>query len=322
MNEITIKPLEQISDDRLLAQQLHFRIIANGSLAASAIVDMCKDLKKMRDEKLYTQLGYATFEEYAEQAVGIKQRQAYSYILVYEKLGSTVLQSNATLGITKLELLTHIPPTERTEFMDDNNVDDLSARELKAKIAELNKAQVQISMLRDINQELKAQAENRPEADEDKYKQEIAQLKWQLEKKETQPANKMAIEKEVKKAVREAEKKKTAEIAALKKEKEESIKAEREKVLEEANERIEKIVSDKQKTDAALRDALKASKINRADPLFIEINFVFRDIQSTANNLMDLIQKYEQKNKDQAVKLKGVMVGVFAGLVKNMEGTQ
>ena len=83
------------------AYSIHQRIMANGKILQNALYEVCKDLKTMRDSKLYAELGYSSFEEYAEEACGIRQRQAYSYISAYEKLGKTYLQDNAQLGITK-----------------------------------------------------------------------------------------------------------------------------------------------------------------------------------------------------------------------------
>lgn len=87
--------------------------MANAEIAAGALLEMCQGLKQMRDTKLYLQLNMPTFDAYCEDKVGIKARQAYTYISTYEKLGSTVLQSNANLGITKLELIAQLPAPDR-----------------------------------------------------------------------------------------------------------------------------------------------------------------------------------------------------------------
>ncbi len=103
MSEILIKEYSEITGERAdEAAKLHAQIMANGQVAASALLEFCKGLKRMRDEKLYTELGFDTFEDYTEKLAGIKSRMAYHYISCYENLGTTFLQSNANLGITKL----------------------------------------------------------------------------------------------------------------------------------------------------------------------------------------------------------------------------
>ncbi len=143
MNEITT--VNQTSLEFQGAMELHTRIITSGNIAATAMVEMCKSLKQMRDRRQYIHLGYNTFEGYCEQMANIKARQAYTYISTIERLGESVLQSNAGLGITKLELLAQLPEDKRDEVADA--AAEMSTRELKEKIAELTKAQEQISML-------------------------------------------------------------------------------------------------------------------------------------------------------------------------------
>jgi len=143
MNEITT--VNQTSLEFQGAMELHTRIITSGNIAATALLDMCKSLKQMRDRRQYIHLGYNTFEGYCEQMANIKARQAYTYISTIERLGESVLQSNAGLGITKLELLAQLPEDKRDEVADA--AAEMSTRELKEKIAELTRAQEQISML-------------------------------------------------------------------------------------------------------------------------------------------------------------------------------
>lgn len=114
---------------------LHNEIIFCGSCAAENIVLMCKKLKQMRDEKLFENGGYNTFADYVEQALGIKSRQAYKYIKVFEDLPSEFLHSNAKIGISKLELLSSVPDKAQ-KIVVENNVEKISVKELKSIIAE------------------------------------------------------------------------------------------------------------------------------------------------------------------------------------------
>ena len=107
------------------------RIKSNGRAAVNAVCMIGKDLRTMKIDKLYTSLGYAEFEDYAEKEFQIKRRQAYQYISVYEKLGEEFVQSNAQLGITKLALLAAANPEDRAEIMENENVSDMTTRELE-----------------------------------------------------------------------------------------------------------------------------------------------------------------------------------------------
>ena len=144
-------------DERGQAMQLHSDIMANMRAAATAMVEFCRQLKEMRDRKLYSALGFARFEDYAEStAVGIKWRQAYNYIQVYERLSPQLLEQNAGLGVTKLLLLTQVSAPDRAEFAGENDLAGMTVEEIKALISEKNGLAQQISML----ETEKADAEN------------------------------------------------------------------------------------------------------------------------------------------------------------------
>lgn len=146
---------QEITEEYQQAVDLHHKIIADIETAAAAMIDLCQNLKNMRDGKLYAQLGYESFEDYAEKAVGIKRRQAYNYITVLEKLPGHLLESNAHLGITKLELLTQVPALEREEFVGDNDLDGISTRQMKELVEQVKQQGEQLSMLDEENRRLK-----------------------------------------------------------------------------------------------------------------------------------------------------------------------
>lgn len=127
----------------------------------TALIDMCRDLKMMKDKELFRELGFDDFEQYAEQACGIKRRQAYSYIAAYEKLGESFLKENAALGITKLELISQISSYEREEFLEETDVENVSTRELKQQVDEFKNRVEQLTLdlteKENINHELEGQ---------------------------------------------------------------------------------------------------------------------------------------------------------------------
>lgn len=115
----------------------HRRIISCGTAAGRAFIDLARELKRMRDGKLYLAAGFADFEEYVEQAVGLKQRQAYNYIKVAERFTDKYLEEHAGYGVTKLALLASISETEREGVEVSMDVEEATTRELEARIREL-----------------------------------------------------------------------------------------------------------------------------------------------------------------------------------------
>lgn len=149
------------------AYRLHAEIMANGEVAEKALISMMRDLKRMRDEKLYIELGHDTFEDYVENAVGIKKRQAYTYISTYEKIPKQLLQSTAQFGITKLELIASIPDLERENFVEQNSIGEMTTRDLKNAVEKIKVQGEQISFLQEqiklekTNEELIQELQNK-----------------------------------------------------------------------------------------------------------------------------------------------------------------
>lgn len=133
------------------AIQITERIKANGRIAVNAVCSIGKDLRTMKIDKLYTELGYEEFEDYAEKEFQLKRRQAYQYISVYEKLGEEFVQSNAQLGITKLALLAAANPEDRAEVMEAEDVQDMTAKELEELLAKYKEQGEQLAFLQDQN---------------------------------------------------------------------------------------------------------------------------------------------------------------------------
>ena len=143
-----------VNENRLEAERLHQNILAHAQMAAESLWQCCKVLKIMRDTKLYESLGFDKFSDYTEKALNLKERQAYYYISTYEKLGDRFLQSNAGLGITKLVELAQLPPMEREQIVENNDLAGMSVSEIKKLVSENDQKGEQISLLEDKNTEL------------------------------------------------------------------------------------------------------------------------------------------------------------------------
>ena len=75
-----------LSEQYKTAAELNQKIIIAAQMAQQNLYSMCRMLKQMRDDKLYKELGYQNFEDYCEQEVGMKRRNAYNYISIIEKV--------------------------------------------------------------------------------------------------------------------------------------------------------------------------------------------------------------------------------------------
>lgn len=233
------------------------RIKSNGRAAVNAVCMIGKDLRTMKIDKLYTSLGYAEFEDYAEKEFQIKRRQAYQYISVYEKLGEEFVQSNAQLGITKLALLAAANPEDRAEVMENEDVSDMTSKELEEALAKCKQQGEQLSMLEEENTELKNAAKGREELEKEleDYRRRCIEQQDKIDALEKEPKD---VEIQTKEVIKEVpDKKVEKELAETKK----AQKA-TEKELQEAQEAKNKA----EKELAAVKKELEAktSELQRA----------------------------------------------------------
>lgn len=307
----------EMSEAQAEAVKLHQNIMLNAELAANSMVAMCRDLKIMRDRRLYEELGCAEFSEYTENLVGIKARQAYTYISTYEKLGDTVLQSNATLGITKLSLIAQMNAEDRAEMLESGQADDMTVAELK-KLVEENKNQgEQISILNAEIEELKKKESEG--ADGSELESEIEDLKKQLDEKHAL----------VEKLENDLEKSKKAEVPDTKalEEKIESkilkkAEAEKKKAFSDGAKSAENAIEEKinalnSQIEAAQSRAQELEKqLALSDSASAEAKVYISSIQTEFNALMGVISSMPT---DQAEKFKGAVKKLCGAIVSRCD---
>jgi chromosome segregation ATPase len=224
------------------AAQTHQRIMLSARMAAESLCDMCAGLKHMRDERLYEELGYEDFDTYCAEMVGIKARQAYTYIAAYERMGAAVLQSTARLGITKLELLSRLPEAARNELIESGEADEATVKKLAELVAERDRAAETISLLEAQLAEAESERERAVnEAEEKAYADatrdaEAARVELIREKEaaEKRAAEHIGAEKEAAEAAMKlnAEMEKSKKLAAAKKAAEDALREAKEKLAE------------------------------------------------------------------------------------------
>lgn len=184
----------EVTSDVMKAREVHAEIMASKKQVAIGIYELARGLKVMKDEKLYKELGFDEFPAYCERMAKVNVSQAYKYISTYEGLGESVLQSNGSLGIEKLFLMTQLPPEERAEAIEKpETIEGMSVKELREFVAKARQMGEQLSFLEAENQKLEdrlseAEAGAKDEVDAKieelmkKHDREIAKVKAEGEK--------------------------------------------------------------------------------------------------------------------------------------------
>lgn len=119
------------------AYNLNVKIHTSMQAIQQNLYDMCSALKKMRDGKLYKELGYQNFEDYCKEEAGISRQHAYRYITILEKLPADFVTPGRQIGEHKLFLLTSLTDEQREELTQTVDLESTTVRELREQIAAL-----------------------------------------------------------------------------------------------------------------------------------------------------------------------------------------
>lgn len=335
--------IDEMLEKEKKALELDSRIKVHADLAWQNLMESAKCLKEMRDTGLYKELGYTSFESYTQDSLGIKQRQAYTYIKAYEDLGERFLQSNANLGITKLGLLSEIPATERDDFVENNNLASMSVEEVKKLVTENDAKGEQIDMLTEECENLKTAHDeadnerNELKADLEYAQNKISRLESELEEARNKPTEVAVAEPDeetlnkirdeaAKSAKAEAEKQFKADKKALK----DKLTAEKDKAVAEATEKAAKDLEN-YKTRLEQNDAEKAAMLRRAgelekqlaissSPETVMFTFYFEALQNDYKKLFESISTIRKSNPEVADKYKSALLKYYTMLEEQIRG--
>lgn len=259
------------------ALRLHYEIMAAAQAAAASLLDLARKIKLMRDTGGYKALGFDTLEAYTLTTMGMKQRQAYNYIAIAEKLPAQLIEQNAAAGVTKLALLAQLSGQEQQQITAETNLTETTVAELKVQIKELQAKNAgyaeQLSLLQNQPPVAEVQAE---EVDMDALRAEIrAEMKAEMESQRRADAkmtelNQKERDEAIKKARAELEEAKRAAAAA------EQARA---KELDQARHQAEET----------------AARLNMvADESAVRFGLLFDQLQDTAGKIFDLVDTLQQ----------------------------
>lgn len=320
--------ITEMSADTISALSTHQKIITAEQTAANAMISLCENLKLMRDKHLYEALGFETFDTYTEQACGIKRRQAYNYISTYEKLGGTVLQSNAQLGITKLQLLTEVCAVDRDDLVAENDLAGMSVKEIKELVEKSKQQGEQLALLGDeLNDSNNAQKSL--QADKQNLAEENKLLHKRIKELESKPVE-VAVQEPTQAQIEAAAKSKINSLkASFKKEKqravEKAVKQATEKTKSNVKETLEKeykakFESIEKERQAALDKAKQlANRLDKnADAELVTATLYFNELQAQLDKFINSVEKICETNSAQGEKLKQIAQNFLSNTIANL----
>ena len=132
-----------MSSNAQYAYNVHAQIVLGAQMVENGLYQMAKGFKIMRDDKLYKELGYKSFEEYCEKGTCMTKQHVYRYIKIIEKIPDGKIRNIdvTNLGSTKLQLLASLTEEQREELTSANGgspLESITVKELKAQIEHMN----------------------------------------------------------------------------------------------------------------------------------------------------------------------------------------
>ena len=298
MQQLSLTP--DGTTEQAQAVGLHYEIVAAAQAAANSLLTLGRKLKQMRDTGGYKRLGFETFADYTEQAVGIRQRQAYNYISVVENVPARLVEENAAAGVTKLALLGRMAPADQREVAGQD-LANITVAELKKLVEERNGLSEQLSMIQDTA---------RPADEAESYEVDMEALRAQaLEQARAEVKEQHA--QAMRKALQEqgeklAADRKAAEAHAAEQAKKEAERKAREQVAQAKAETA-------QAEETARKLQLTASEES------IRFALLFEQLQGAAGAMMDLVDALTAAGRaEEAAKLRTALAGALQALMEQV----
>lgn len=302
------------------ALALHYEIMAAAQTAAASLLDLARKIKRMRDTSGYKALGFDSLEAYTMATMGMKQRQAYNYIAIAEKLPAQLIEQNAAAGVTKLALLAQLSGQEQQQIAAETNLTDTTVAELKAQIKELQAKNAgyaeQLSLLQDQQPVADAQAE---EVDMDALREEIrAEVKAEMDSLHQADAKMAELNQKERDEAVKAAKDAREKLEAAQQAAEDAAKAhaaELERIKRQAQE--EAAAARRQAEETARRMDMAA------DESAVRFGLLFDQLQDAAGKVLDLADTVQAAgDTEKAGKFRAALRRALLAMADEAEGVQ
>lgn len=302
------------------ALALHYEIMAAAQTAAASLLDLARKIKRMRDTSGYKALGFDSLEAYTMATMGMKQRQAYNYIAIAEKLPAQLIEQNAAAGVTKLALLAQLSGQEQQQIAAETNLTDTTVAELKAQIKELQAKNAgyaeQLSLLQDQQPVADAQAE---EVDMDALRAGIrAEVKAEMDSLHQADAKMAELNQKERDEAVKAAKDAREKLEAAQQAAEDAAKAhaaELERIKQQAQE--EAAAARRQAEETARRMDMAA------DESAVRFGLLLDQLQDAAGKVLDLADTVQAAgDTEKAGKFRAALRRALLALADEAEGVQ
>ena len=314
MNDITV------SEKYTRAVLLHKRITANVQAAQESLFEVCRDLKEIRDGRLFEELGYSAFEDYCTIQLEMSYKQACKYIAVAERYPDGI--SPGRLGISKLYLISTLSDEERSEIEEKIDIEQASKSELEKEIKELKERNKALEEEKQVTFDKLAKLQKEQDNEPAKKRIEYLEGKLDEQKKLTETESKQRDDAARRASVAETDlREKKAKIDQLEKKIKDLEAKKQETVAIEDTTEIERLKKELAEAEKKLSEAETVTKTVEVHEDIDEFRAHFANAVDSVSRLLEFVEKHSDSKNAPFFKGKIVVLGekLTRGALNNAE---
>jgi len=153
------------------AKEIHAKARSYYDVAEQYAYKFLMELKTLRDERLFRELGYSSFEKYCDGEWGVTRQLMNQRIQLADEFGEKVENQVSTFGHSKSLLLARMDPEVRADVMENGvptetgrkPAEEATRAEIEAYQRSLKEKEAEIERLEIENEQLAKQADKPPE---------------------------------------------------------------------------------------------------------------------------------------------------------------
>lgn len=164
----------QVSSERKkMAIELTSNIVVKYEIARKCIFEIARDLTRVKEERLFIEMGVGSFDEYCQKVAGFGDRQGRNFINIYKRFSEEEINEYKHLGSTKMAYMAELDDTDLGELMATHDLESVTTRELRKLVDEYKNKYEQITLLLD--------EEKSKNAESTSLESQVEELRKQLE---------------------------------------------------------------------------------------------------------------------------------------------
>lgn len=322
-NQITVSA--ELRDINVITTEIKTLCAQAQTMALTYAVEIGRRLKEAK-----SMLPHGEWGNYLKERVNFSQSSANNFMRIFDEYGAKQIsifgaevnsQALGNLSYTKALQLLAIPQEEREIFLNDNNVEDISSRELDRLIKERDAALKEAERTKELEQkiaELQEAAESNAEMAEN-LESESQTLIRQIEEMNEELEKAREAEKKAKDKYKELKNNPTIPDEVLTKMKAEAESsaaaasaAKIQDKIDEANKKIEEAIAAKKEAEEAAKastekiEALQ-KQIQMSNPDVMAFKTLFDQAQEIMKKINNCIDKIQSADSELAGKLKAAI---------------